>query len=222
MGKKLFVVQGDIIDSRKIKDRDEFQYKLEYACKLINKNFEEDIYGNLKIIKGIDEIEGVLKKISSIYKIITIIQKSISPHKIRFTVVYGFIDTAVDSKNVEKMDGPAMHKAADKIMKLKKSSFLFDIDTGNAIIDPLLKGQINLLIFYKARWTPRRNQITENYTVHKKQALVADELSITQQAVSDSLRKINWEEINLMEEELNHVLALYNDFILNKGDLDGL
>ena len=115
-----------------------------------------------------------------------------------------------------------MHKAADRIMKLKKSSFLFDIDTGNAIIAPLLKGQINLLIFYKARWTPRRNQITENYTVHKKQVLVADELSITQQAVSDSLRKINWEEINLMEEELNHVLELYNDFILNKGDLDGL
>jgi hypothetical protein len=54
MGKKLFVVQGDIIDSRKIKDRDEFQYKLESACKHINKNFEEDIYGNLKIIKGID------------------------------------------------------------------------------------------------------------------------------------------------------------------------
>lgn len=46
MGKKLFVVQGDIIDSRKIKDRDEFQYKLESACKRINKNFEEDIYGN--------------------------------------------------------------------------------------------------------------------------------------------------------------------------------
>ncbi len=63
---------------------------------------------------------------------------------------------------------------------------------------------------------------TENYTVHKKQTLVADELSITQQAVSDSLRKINWEEINLMEEELNHVLELYNDFILNKGDLDRL
>ena len=103
MGKKLFVVQGDIIDSRKIKYRDEFQSKLESACKRINKNFEEDIYGNLKIIKGIDEIEGVLKKISSIYKIITIIHKSISPHKIRFTVVYGFIDTAVDSKNVEKM-----------------------------------------------------------------------------------------------------------------------
>ena len=64
-----------------------------------------------------------MKKISSSYKIITIIHKSISPHKISFTVVYGFIDTAVDSKNVEKMDGPPMHKAADKIMKLKKIEF---------------------------------------------------------------------------------------------------
>jgi len=140
-GEETVCCTSDIIDSQKIKDRDEFQYKLDSACKRINTNFEEDIYGNLKIIKGIDEIEGVLEKISSIYKIITIIQKSIYPHKIRFTAVYGYIDTAMDSKNIEKMDGSAMHKAADRIMKLKKSSFLFGIDTGNAIIDPLLKGR---------------------------------------------------------------------------------
>jgi predicted DNA-binding protein YlxM (UPF0122 family) len=58
--------------------------------------------------------------------------------------------------------------------------------------------------------------------VHKNLAIVAEELSINQQAVSDSLRKINWEEINLMEEELNHPLELYNDSILNEGDLDGV
>lgn len=58
--------------------------------------------------------------------------------------------------------------------------------------------------------------------MHKNLAIVAEELSINQQAVSDSLRKINWEEINLMEEELNHPLELYNDSILNEGDLDGV
>jgi len=220
MGKKIFVVQGDVIDSRKIRDRDDFQRKLEYACNFVNKNFEDDIHGNFKIIKGIDEIEGVLKKISGIYKIITEIQKSVSPHKIRFIVVYGDIDTAVDSKNVEKMDGPAIHKAADRIMKLKKSNFLFDIDTGNDIIDPLLRGQVNLLLFYKARWTKREKQIAEDYIECKKQVLVADKLSITQQAVSDSLRKINWEEINLIEKELNHILEFYNDSILNEGMLN--
>jgi hypothetical protein len=222
MEKKLFVLQGDIIGSRKIKDRDEFQSKLESVCNCINTNFEQDIYGNFKIIKGIDEIEGVLKRISSIYKIITKIQKLVSPYKIRFIVVYGNINTAVDSKNVEKMDGPAIHKATDKIMELKKSNFLFDIDTENSIVDPLLKGQINLLMFYKTRWTARENQIAENYAIYKKQTLVAQKLSITQQAVSDSLRKIKWEEIHLMEEELNHVLKLFNESFLDKGDLDGL
>jgi hypothetical protein len=57
--------------------------------------------------------------------------------------------------------------------------------------------------------------------MYKKQILVAEKLSITQQAVSDSLRKINWEEIHIMEEELNYTLELYNDSLLNKGDLDG-
>lgn len=220
MEKKFFVVQGDVKGSRKIKDRDDFQRKLEYACKYINENFKDEIYGNFKIIKGIDEIEGVLRKISSIYKIITEIQKLISPQKIRFTMVYGTIDTAVDSKNVEKMDGPAIHEATDRIMKLKKSNFLFDIDAGNTIIDSLLKGQINLLLFYKSRWTGRERQIAENYTECQKQVLVAEKLSITQQAVSNSLRKINWEEINLMEEELNHILKFYNDFLLNEGMLN--
>jgi hypothetical protein len=222
MEKKLFVVQGDIVDSRKIKNRDKFQYKLESACKYINKGFEENVYGDFKIIKGIDEIEGVLKNISGIYKIITIIQKSVFPQKIRFIVVHGNIDTAVESKNVEKMDGPVIHKAADRIMKLKKSNFLFDIDTENAIIDPLLKGQINLLMFYKARWKARDIQIAESYTKYKNQTFVADKLSITQQAVSDSLRRIKWDEISLMEEELDHVLELYNNSIVDEGDLDGL
>ena len=51
---KFFVVQGDVVDSRKIKDRDDFQRKLESACGSVNINFKEDVYASFKIIKGID------------------------------------------------------------------------------------------------------------------------------------------------------------------------
>lgn len=220
MEKKLFVIQGDVIDSRKINDRDSFQEKVEKACEYVNLNFRKDIYGDLKIIKGIDEIEGVLNKISNIYKIITTIQNFIFPYKIRFTVVYGIINTALGSEHVEKMDGPAIHKATDRIMELKKSKFLFNIDTGNDIIDPLLNGQINLLMFYKAKWTEREKQTAECYTEHRKQNMVAKELSTTQQNVSDLLRRSNWKEINLIEKELNHVLEHYNDSIKKRENLD--
>jgi hypothetical protein len=217
---KFFVVQGDVIDSRKIKDRDDFQCKLESACNYVNDSFEKNIYGPFKIIKGIDEIEGVLSNISSIYNIITEIQRLVFPHKVRFSVVYGDINTAVESKNVEKMDGPAIHKTTDKIMKLKKSNLLFDICTGDEIIDSILRGQINLLLFYKDRWTKREEQIAKNYTELKNQDLVADKLSISQQAVSNALRKIKWKEIKLIETDLNNALTFYNNCVQHKETLD--
>nr|WP_321498677.1 SatD family protein [uncultured Methanolobus sp.] len=216
MREKFFVVQGDVIDSRRIKDRDEFQCKLESACDSVNGTYKDDIYASFKIIKGIDEIEGVLTDISGIYKIITAIQGFVSPHKVRFSIVYGDIDTAVKSKNVEKMDGPAIHSTTDRIMELKKSQLLFDIFTGNEIIDSTLRGQINLLLFYKDKWTAREKQISENYSELKKQVLVADKLSISQQAVSNTLRKIRWEEINSIEVDLNNALKLYNNYIQHK------
>ena len=216
MIEKFFVVQGDVIDSRRIKDRDEFQYKIESACDSVNGTYKDDIYASFKIIKGIDEIEGVLTDISGIYKIITAILGFVSPHKMRFSIVYGDINTAVKSKNVEKMDGPAIHSTTDRIMELKKSQLLFDIFTGNEIIDSTLRGQINLLFFYKDKWTAREKQISENYSELKKQVLVADKLSISQQAVSNTLRKIRWEEINSIEADLNNALKFYNNYIQHK------
>jgi len=58
---KMFVLLGDIVSSRKIDDEISFQRRLESACRIINGKFREDIHADFKIIKGIDEIGGVLR-----------------------------------------------------------------------------------------------------------------------------------------------------------------
>jgi DNA-binding transcriptional regulator LsrR (DeoR family) len=66
----------------------------------------------------------------------------------------------------------------------------------------------------------REEQIAKNYTELKNQDLVADKLSISQQAVSNALRKIKWKEIKLIETDLNNALTFYNNCVQHKETLD--
>jgi hypothetical protein len=52
----------------------------------INRNFAGDIYADFKILKGIDEIEGVLINIASVYKIMDIMLEELYPHSTKLLI----------------------------------------------------------------------------------------------------------------------------------------
>lgn len=121
--KKLFVLLGDVVASRQIKDRDGFQKNLQDLCEEINATYAEDIYAPFKTLKGLDEIGGVLSDISNIYKIIALISEWLHPHQMRCALAFDYVDTALESMDVSKMDGPAFHKAAQAVIDLKRQIF---------------------------------------------------------------------------------------------------
>ena len=84
MPKKLFVLLGDVKSSREIKNRKLFQEKLIKVCNELNQEYQQNLYADFKILKGLDEIGGVLTETSSIYKIISKITNQIYPNTIRF------------------------------------------------------------------------------------------------------------------------------------------
>ena len=163
MPKKLFVLLGDVKSSREIKNRKLFQEKLIKVCNELNQEYQQNLYADFKILKGLDEIGGVLTETSSIYKIISKITNQIYPNTIRFILVRDYIDTALNSKDVTRMDGPAFHKASERMKLLKKSKTFFDMVTYNETIDSSLIIMINLMLLYKERWTKKQRQIIEEY-----------------------------------------------------------
>ncbi len=216
----LYVMLGDVVASRKIENKEAFQRKLEKVCLKVNKNFAEDIYADFKILKGIDEIEGVLLNIASIYKIMDTMLDQFYPHSMRFTLVLDYIDTAVESREVSKMDGPAFHRASDLMKDMKGSRLMFRMSIGDEIMDKAVAGEINLLFLLKKGWSPGQRRILRECRKTGTQNRVAKALGITQQAVSKALNRSMWKEISSIEDDLNYVLRNYPQILSAKTKKD--
>ena len=117
-------MMGDVVASRRIKNRGAFQRKLDKICANVNLNFAEYIYADFNILKGLDEIGGVLMNIKNVYKIMNTFLEQCYPDSIRFVLVYDYIDTALESHEVSRMDGPAFHKSSDMLKDLKGSRLI--------------------------------------------------------------------------------------------------
>lgn len=217
MKRKFYVLLGDVISSRRIRDRERFQKKNEEILEKINTVYVEDIFADFKILKGIDEIGGVLSTMSNIYKIINEILEQFHPNLIRFVLIFDYIDTGMESFDISKMDGPAFHKASDTMNTLKKSKLMFDMSVSDKMIDTAITGQINLILLTKKNWSLKQHQIVREYKSTNNQDDVAKKLGITQQAVSKTLNKVMWKEIFLIEEKLNYIIDDYSQKLQAKG-----
>lgn len=209
MKQKLFVLLGDVVSSRQIVDRDRFQSRLAELCSSINAEFADDIYAPFKGLKGLDEIGGVLKCVSNAFRIIILISETLYPCKMRCSLVYGFVDTALDSFDVAKMDGPAFHRASEAIIELKETELLTRIAIEDEIFDKILEGEINLIQLFKESRSPKQRKIIKDYELIKNQIKVSERLAVSQQYVSMTLKRTRWKMLNDLEEELNWSLHGY-------------
>jgi len=215
---KLFVLLGDVVSSRQIVDRDRFQSRLAELCSRINTEYANDIYAPFKGLKGLDEIGGVLKDISNVFNIIILISETLHPCKMRCSLVYDFIDTALDSGDVAKMDGPAFHRASKAILELKETELLTRIAVEDEVLDKILEGEINLMLLHRVTRTPKQRKIINEYELIKNQVEVADKLGLSQQYVSMTLKRSRWKMLTDLQEELNRSLHSYQKRIERKED----
>ena len=111
---------GDIVDSKKIKNRAEIQTKLENVLLAINKKYEIDIAANFVITLG-DEFQGLLKLPKNLTRIIEQIKMELYPIKLRFGAGIGEIYTEINPKIAIGADGPAYHNAREAIEIIQKN-----------------------------------------------------------------------------------------------------
>lgn len=215
---KLFVLLGDVVSSRQITDRDRFQSRLAELCSMINAEYANDIYAPFKGLKGLDEIGGVLKDISNAFNIIILISEMLYPCKMRCSLVYDFVDTALDSGDVAKMDGPAFHRASKAILELKETELLTRIAVEDEVFDKILEGEINLILLFKEARTLKQRKIIKEYELIKNQTKVAERLKLSQQYVSMTLKCTRWKMLKDLEEELNRSLHSYQQRIERKEE----
>lgn len=203
------VVIGDLVKSRKIPLRQEISEKLRTAISDISGQFDEEFYAPLILTKGMDELSGVLKRLKMSYRICESLNDRITPYLFRFAVVKGTLDVGIHTRDARQMDGSAFHKASDLIQLSKEKNlyYYFDLSLQYSQFSEVVTELANLIHIVKSDWSSHQMDAVRLYEKFKKQKLVAEKLDITQQAVSEALKKAHWKELKRAEKTIEKILS---------------
>ena len=208
--KKYLVVLTDIVDSRKITNRQAFRRVLNRAILRVNRMYVHAFIAPIKIQKGIDELAMVIKPQyqHTIYTIINELNNTVAPVDMRYAIVRGKIDTGFTQHDVSKMDGDAFHKAAAGIALLKENELTIYIKTDNTYFDTHFQAQANLLQILKNTWTIKQRKIYTLYKQLNNQHKVAQKMNVSQQTISKVLHSIQAKQVLQVEQNFEYWLTI--------------
>lgn len=193
-------VIGDIVESKKIKDRRPVQSELDQVLNEINDLYSHEIASKFIITLG-DEFQGLLRAGTSTMKIIEKIEFKMYPIRVRFGIGAGEITTDIDPDLSLGADGPAYHNARNMINELKaaekkkmesKLNMKIEIED-HAEIAELINTVFSLNTVLKAKWTHRQWEIINAYVnLNGTQNDVAQMIGINQSNVQKALAHSNF------------------------------
>lgn len=206
---KRCVVLGDVVASRDIPDRAAFREQLLGTVEYVNRTFTEQVVADFALQKGVDEFGGVLASPVRVYDVVDEITRRVHPEAVRFAVCWGEVDVEPDASDVQRMDGRAFHRADDLQQSIADTPFRFAMDLDDPPLDTTLADEVNLLLLRKADWTDRQHRVVARYEELGSQDAVADELAISQPAVSQALDRADYRLLREIEDRLRGTLTRY-------------
>jgi len=210
-----FAIIGDVVDSRKIDNRDDVQKQYVEVINRINKEYSEDIASKFLITLG-DSFQGLLNKSDHILEIIEKIEKLMAPFKLRFGIGVGNINTSIAIEDSSLTDGPAYHNARFAIDEVKtlhsrsKCTSNVLVHSDNTVLDNLINSSISLCNTIKSSWTDKQKQVINlSMNEKKSQVEIAEQLNIKQPSVNSRLQSSNVYLYNDAIKNINKAFELY-------------
>ncbi len=187
-------VIGDIVDSRKLTDRDAVQQQLKAALTAVNAKYSHAIASDFMITLG-DEFQGLLHHGAEVMNLVDELAQAIQPVQLRFGLGVGGVDTAIDRALSVGADGPAYHRARAGVDTIKKADRRKKFATGSVVLtsdnpdcDALVNALLAVCDYQKSKWWQRQREVISAYTQNgHNQKQAAASLAISQSGVSHSL-----------------------------------
>ncbi|MHA1259231.1 MAG: SatD family protein, partial [Candidatus Heimdallarchaeaceae archaeon] len=199
MRNKIVVLRGDVVGSRMLEDKALFWKKLDSVISRINKEFSEVLLYKIEISNG-DEITGVCTRVRDSFIISSRLIEYLYPFKIRIVISEGKIDQQRKTRKLGELDGEVFWFASEEMKKLKKSKRLFSFFLSRREHRRITSSLANLLSELKYEWTNKEKEIIQLYDALRNQIQVAQRLNISQQSVSDGLRRAKYKIIREAEQ----------------------
>lgn len=185
---------GDIVDSKNINDRQEIQDHFKQSLEEINHKYDTYIASNFTVTLG-DEFQGLLTSPGISLDIIQDIRIKMSPIELVFGIGIGEMLTNFSKESSIGSDGPAYWYARKMVEKSKDKNPTINI-LSDMPEDQLINSLLLFIEHSSRLQTDRQKQIITLYKALGSQYKVAEKLGIKQSAVSISLQKSFYNEID--------------------------
>jgi hypothetical protein len=205
MNQTFFVLLGEAEDASAF-DPAELHRDLGIRLAEINRTHESSLVAPFVLGSGIPEFTAVLRSARPIYRLTREISEAVRPHPVRLSLARGPILGGLETRDAEAMDGPAFDLAGELLYRARKEDRLLYIHTGEPNFDTLFNALLLLLHRHVEQWSDRQWEVVDAYRRVGRQSDVAEELEVSQQAVSAALASAGWRTVMDVEKALDRVL----------------
>ncbi len=202
---------GDVVGSKDVPKRADFQKRLLHALKRINDRKPRAVVSPYTITLG-DEFQAVYRAADTLFADIFSILAEMHPVEIRFGVGVGELTTPVNSKQALGMDGPAFHRARKAITILKESGYLISLQGADAPQGPafdhwnLLNHLLNFVSHKVGSWERNRLRIVSGRLEGRSAPELERELKVSKVAIYKNINAAALDEFTGLCNEITRFL----------------
>ena len=154
------------------------------------------------------ECGGALLDLSAAYVLSRSLAETFFPFSVRSAATWGDLpDPIAGRAEADPLDGPAFETAALLLYRARKENRLLLVQGITPDVDRLANVLLLLLHREMEAWTERQCEAVRLYRRLERQETVAQELGVSQQAVSSALGAAGWRDLAEAEAALRDVFS---------------
>jgi len=200
---KYLVVIGDVVASRHLPVRAQFQRRMKQALQALNGR-RKALASPYTLTLG-DEFQAVYRDAGTAFADVFSLLAELAPAQARFALAVGEIVTPINPTQSIGMDGPAFHRARALLEGLKAKRRLLGVTRGTD--DWRLAGSsLAVLSGQMEGWRPNRLKLFARLLAGESTADLAKRTGITTRAVNKNIYAADLDEWKLILDEITRLL----------------
>lgn len=200
------VIIGDVIASRHLPARAQFQRRLRGLLQSLNQR-RKGLASPYTLTLG-DEFQAVYRTADTCLADILALMAEIAPVRARFAVGVGEIVTPINPAQAIGMDGPAFHRARELLTSLKAQRRLLGVAgaPGGALGAALVQASLAVLSGQVEGWRPNRLKLLARLLSGESTGELAKHTGITTRAVNKNIYAADLDEWKRLLDEVTRLL----------------
>lgn len=202
---KYLVLIGDIVASRELPARAQFQRRLKGVLQTLNGR-RKTLVSPYTLTLG-DEFQAVYRDAETVFADAFAVLAEIAPVQARFALAVGEIVTPINPAQAIGMDGPAFHRARARLEQLKADRRLLGVE-GGAGAWTLPAAALAVLSGQMEGWRANRFGLFARILAGEPAGELAKRTGITPRAVNKNIRAADLDEWKRILDEITRLLNL--------------